>query len=160
MEYRTIIDVEFREYDRVVLMKSREWLNDPEMRSLTITPNFNDEKQEAWFQSIQGRNDYYIRSLWRDNEPIGALGIKHITDIDGEIWGYIGEKKYWGKAIGVNVLFHLLNYARSKGLQSVYATLLKNNHHSYKLLKRFGFEIEKALNDDLIIMRFNFSPSK
>lgn len=153
MEYRKIIDIEFREFNREVLEKTWEWLNDPVMRELTVAANFDKEAQEKWFQSIQGRDDYYIRSVWRDNEPIAVFGIKHITGVDGEIWGYIGEKRYWGKAVGVNMLCYLLEQAKSMGLQSVYAKLLKKNLNSFKLLKRFGSEIEEELDDDMIKMR-------
>lgn len=154
MEYRRIINVEFREFDRRTLEKTWEWLNDPEIKELTTTPDFDKESQEAWFQSLKGRDDYYIRSVWRDNDPIGAVGIKHITSTDGEIWGYIGEKEYWGKAVGIDMMQHLLDYARSRNLESVYSISLKTNLATYKINRRFGFEKEKELNGEKIVMRY------
>lgn len=154
MEYRKIIDVEFREFDRRTLEKTWEWLNDPEIKDLTSTPDFDRESQEAWFQRLKGRDDYYIRSIWRDDEPIGVLGIKHLTPTDGEIWGYIGEKKYWGKAIGVEMMQHLLDYGKSQNLESIYAVILKRNVNSYKLHRRFGFEKEKDMEGERVMMRY------
>lgn len=153
MEYRRIIEVEFREYDRKTFEKTFEWLNDPELKELTVTPDLDRESQEKWFQGLKDRKDYYIRSVWRDEEPIAVFGIKHITDSDGEVWGYIGEKKYWGKAIGVDMFHHVFDYARSLNLQSLYTKSLKSNYYSYKISKRFGFEIEKELDNDMIMMR-------
>ncbi len=154
MEYRRIIDVDIREFDRRTFEKSLEWLSDPEIRALTLTPESDRESKEKWFESLKDREDYYISSVWRDEEPIGVLGIKHITNSDGEAWAYIGEKKYWGKAIGIEMFQHLIDYAISINLQSLYIKFIKSNHFSYKIGKRFGFEVdEDKSNSDLIIMR-------
>lgn len=153
MEYRRIIEVEIKEFDRKTFEKTCEWLNDPELRELTLTPHLDREAQEKWFEGLKDRKDYYICSVWRDGEPIATFGIKHITDTDGEIWGYIGEKKYWGKAIGMDMFEYVIGYAKSRNLQSLYMKSLKSNYYSIKISKRFGFEIEKELDDDMIMMR-------
>ena len=154
MDYRTIIKVDFREYDRRTLEKSREWFKDPELRKLTVTPEIDIESQEKWFLSLKDRKDYFIKSVWRDNEPIAVIGIKSITPIDGEVWGYIGEKKYWGKAIGIDMMNFILDYAASIGLSSVYSKSLKSNLATYKINRRFGFIVEKELEDGKILMRY------
>lgn len=155
MKFRTIIEVEFRDFNRRVLEKTWEWLNDPEIRNLTQTTDFDRDSQEEWFKKLPDRKDYYIQSVWRDDEPIGVCGIKHITSTDGEVWGYIGEKQYWGKAIGIEMMQHLLDYAKSINLESVYAVMLKDNHYSYKINLRFGFVVEKELDEKNIVMRYN-----
>lgn len=156
MEFRKIIEVEFRDYDRRVLEKSSEWLNDPEIRDLTLTTDFDRDSQEEWFKTLPDRKDYFIQSVWRNNEPIGVCGIKHITSTDGEVWGYIGEKQYWGKAIGIEMMQHMFKYAKSINLESIYAVMLKDNHFSYKINLRFGFIVEKELDEKTIIMRYYF----
>lgn len=153
MEYRTIVDIQIREYDRRVLEKSWEWLNDPQIKQLTITPDLDKESQERWFESLKHRKDYYIAGVWRDDEPIGVLGIKHITSTDGELFGYIGEKKYWGKAVGVDMMIHTLNHARSLGLSSLYSVIRKDNINSIKISQRFGFKQEKEVDEEKIQMR-------
>src|SRR5690554_1050233 len=151
MEYRTIIDIEFREYDRRMLEKSWEWLKDPEIKELTFTPDMNKESQEKWFLSLKNRKDYFISGVWRNEEPIGVVGLKHITSTDGELFGFIGEKSYWGKAIGVDMMEYVLNKGRSLGLISVYSVIGKDNINSYKLHSRFGFKKEKDKDEDTII---------
>lgn len=153
MEFRTIIDIEIKEFDRRTLEKSWEWLNDPEIKELTITPDFDQESQEAWFEGLKGREDYYIRSVWRGDDPIGALGIKYINGIDGEVWGYIGDRRYWGKAVGVEMMQNVIDYGRSRNLESLYTILLKRNLNSYKLNRRFGFQKEKDLDEERMMMR-------
>lgn len=153
MEFRTIIDIQFKEFDRTVFEMSSKWLNDPEIKRLTNTPDTDYDSRENWFQNLKNRDDYYISSVWRDTEPIGVVGFKHITSIDAEVFLYIGEKKYWGKAVGLEMLKYALDYGRSIGLSSLYASILKENINSYKLARRFGFQYEKEIDDNIIIMR-------
>lgn len=156
MEYRTIIDVQFKEYDRRILEKSWEWLNDPEIKQIMNVSEINKEAQEEWFQNLKGRKDYHVVGIWRGDEPIGALGLKNITDSDAEIFGYIGEKKYWGKAIGMDMMQAMLDHGRSLGLSSIYAQMRRDNILSYKLHRRFGFLKEKDVDDLAIQMRFYY----
>ncbi|WP_298653463.1 GNAT family N-acetyltransferase [uncultured Proteiniphilum sp.] len=153
MEYRKIIDVEFRDYSREVLEKSREWLTDPQIRELTSTANFDRESQEKWFEGLKTRKDYLIWSMWHVDKPIGAMGIKNLTEKEGEVFGYIGDKEYWGKTVGVQGLEYMVNYAKSIKLESLYAIVLKENINSYKLNRRLGFEKEKDIDEKTIRMR-------
>lgn len=149
----TFSNITLREYSQEVLDRSWEWLNDPEIKELTLTPDLDKEVQQAWFQSLQKKKDYYIRSVWRNEEPIGACGIKHLTHTDGEVWYYIGEKKYWGKGIGSQMMQHLIEHAGSQNLKSVFAKLSKTNISSYKLCRKFGFKHENENENSLITMR-------
>lgn len=148
-------NLEFRAFDRVSFEKSWEWLNDPEIKYLTVTPDFDRESQEVWFQGLSGMNDYYIRSVWCNNESIAVCGLKHITAIDGEVWEYIGEKRYWQKGIGSKMLQHLIEYAKTRNLQSIYCRLLEQNVNSLKMFRKHGFVVEKELGEGMILMRYN-----
>lgn len=145
--------ITFRKYSHEILNKSWEWLNDPEIKRLTLTPDFDRESQEVWFRSLKERNDYYIRSVCWNDEPIGAFGIKHLTSTDGEIWYYIGEKKYLRKGVGTQMMQYLIEYAKSKNLKSVYTKLSKTNIGSYKLCEKYGFKEEREIDKDIIVMR-------
>lgn len=153
MEYRKIVDVEFKEFDQQALEKSWEWLNDPQLKNLTMTPDFERESQQKWFEGLKTRKDYYLSAVWYDGMPVGVFGVKHITDSDGEVFGYIGEKGLWGKTVGVQMMSHLIDYAKLRNLKSIYSISLKENLSTYKLCKRFGFEVEKEVDDKKIMMR-------
>ncbi len=153
MEYRQIIEVEYREFDETALDKTWEWLNDPEIRRLTITPELDKEGQRKWFEGLKDRKDYFIEALWHDNKPIAIIGLKNINGKDAELFGYIGDKNYWGKAIGYHGMMYGIEHARSLNLESVYTILLKNNIQSYKINRRCGLEYEKDFEDDKMIMR-------
>lgn len=153
MEYRKIVEAEFKEFTREVLEKSWEWLNDPQMRELTSTPEFDRESQAKWFEGLKNRKDYFIRSVWHKDKLIGVTGLKHLTDKEGETFGYIGEKEYWGKTVGIQGMEYLINYAKSIELESLYSVILKKNLSSYKLNRRLGFEKEKEIDENTILMR-------
>lgn len=156
MEFRTIIDIQFKEFDQKVFDLSLKWLDDPEIKRLTRTPDTDKESREKWFRSLKDRTDYYITTAWHGDDPIGVVGLKHINSIDAEAFIYIGERKYWGKAVGMEMLKYVLDYGRALGLSSIYAQILKDNINSYKLASRFGFKPEKELDENIIMMRLHY----
>lgn len=155
MEYRKIVEVEFVEFDEYGLQKSWEWLNDPEIKHLTSRSDFDRESQREWYDSLKTRDDYYVRTvsvLGRD-KLIGVCGLKKINSKDAEMWGYIGEKSYWGITIGPQMIQHLIEYGKCRNLESLYFSCLKENKILRKTAARFGFEYERDLNEKEIIMR-------
>jgi len=91
-------------YSKLFLDLSWKWLNDAEIKKLTDTPDFTKSEQENWYNSLQYKNDYLIFGILYDNEPIGVCGLKNVSKDDCEYWGYIGEKKHWGKGLGKQIL--------------------------------------------------------
>ncbi|MEA5126977.1 MAG: GNAT family N-acetyltransferase [Proteiniphilum sp.] len=157
MEYRKIVEAEFKEYTREVLEKSWQWLNDPQMRELTATPLFDKESQEKWFESLKNRKDYFIKSVWHKDKVIGVVGLKHLTDSHGEVFGYIGEKEYWGKTVGVQGMEYIIEYAKSINLDCIYSVVLKSNLSSIKLDRRLGFVRDRDIDENTIQMRLDLN---
>lgn len=153
MEYRKIIKLDFRDFTYDVLQKSWEWLDDPQIKEQTSTTDFTKDSSEKWFENLNNRRDYFIKSIWHNDKVIAVMGIKHLNEIDGEVFGYIGDKEYWGKSVGVQGLEYLIEYAKSIKLQSIYSVVLKNNVTSLKLNRRLGFEIDGERDEKKIIMR-------
>jgi RimJ/RimL family protein N-acetyltransferase len=121
MEFRRIVNLDMREMDEVALEKSWEWLNDPEIKRLTITPDFSKDEQKKWFESIKNRKDYWITVGWHNGEPIVIGGLKNIGEKDAEIFGYIGNKEYWGKGVAVDSTTYsapIASHLRSAGFLS------------------------------------------
>ena len=46
MEFRSIIDIQFKGFDRSVFEKSKEWLDDSEIKRLTNAPETDQESRE------------------------------------------------------------------------------------------------------------------
>ncbi|MFW5804159.1 MAG: GNAT family N-acetyltransferase, partial [bacterium] len=105
-----------------------------------------------WFNGLADRNDYEIWGIEADGKPVGACGLKNITEKDCEYWGYIGEKSYWGHGIGSIVLSMLIEKARKKGLQSIWLKVLKTNSRAIKLYEKYGFSKVGNVDDKQIKM--------
>lgn len=145
--------VNFVPFDRYTLDKSWEWLNIPEIKYLTQTPDFTRDEQYIWFEDLPNRSDYYIRAIDVDNRIVGVLGLKRITAVDGEVWVYIGVKSMWGKKIGEKCIEHIISYSKNINLDSVYGILLNENLRSKKLLIKLGFMFERELDKYKVMYR-------
>ena len=145
--------IELVKYSEDFLDYSWTWLNDPEIKDMTNTTSFSKETQKEWFNTLQNRNDYIIWGIEADNIPIGACGLKNITNLDCEYWGYIGVKSFWGKGIGRIVMNLLIEYARNNDIKSIWLTVLPDNERAQKLYFKLGFKVEPNEISDLIQMR-------
>ena len=141
----------FVDYDEIFLSLSWKWLTDPEIKYLTCTSVMTKEEQRRWFLSLNNRKDYFIKGILMDGMPVGVCGLKHIDSVAGEYWGYIGEREWWGKGIGKQMLFYIEQYARSLGLRRVYLHVLKDNTRACKLYINCGYKKE-SLHGDLFEM--------
>jgi RimJ/RimL family protein N-acetyltransferase len=145
--------IEFVKYNKLFLSLSWEWLNDPEVKKLTNTPDFSKEDQLNWFNSLNEKKDYKIWGIMVDDIPIGVCGLKNIENIDCEYWGYIGEKKYWGRGIGKELIKFSINEAKKMGLSSIWLNVRDDNIRAIKLYTKYGFIKEKKLDEMVSIYR-------
>lgn len=131
------------DYNEIFLEKSWDWLNDPEIRSLTLTTEFSRDDQMKFFNSLADRKDYWIKGVVEDEVPVGAMGLKNIDHESGnaEYWGYVGEKKYWGKGIGKFMLQMAVEKAKQLNLQSIYLHVAPFNQRAIALYKKTGFTL-------------------
>ena len=143
-------DIKFVEYNETFLKKSWEWLNDPMIKQLTNTPYFTKESQLAWFNSLENKKDYFIRGILFKEIPIGVMGLKNITQIQAEYWGYIGEVDFWGKGIGSVMMNYTIQKARELNLKKIYLTVAASNLRAKKLYEKFNFK-EKEVNEKKLV---------
>ena len=122
------------------------WLNDAEIKTLTNTSDFTKEDQSIFFNSLSERKDYFIKGISYNKKPIGACGLKNITEYDAEYWGYIGDKNYWGKGIGKYIINYLIGIAKEKSISSIYLHVIKSNIRAINLYLKSGFEIENTID--------------
>ena len=146
------LEVEFVEFDRVFLGVSWKWLMDDEIRTLTNASFITKSKQEEWFASLPSQADYYIWGIKYLDIPIGVCGIKHKTLKNGEYWGYIGDKNYWGKGIGKVMLQFIEHKAKMMNLNALYLHVSSDNIRALKLYSHYGFLIESK---DRNLIRMN-----
>ncbi|MEI7675351.1 MAG: GNAT family N-acetyltransferase [Bacteroidales bacterium] len=146
------MDVEFVEYTLDFLELSWNWLNDEEIRRLTDTPQFNQDDQLLWFESLKFRKDYMIWGIKAFGEKVGACGIKNITSDECEFWGYIGERNYWGLGVGVEMMKFVENKVREINRQCILLSVLVENKRAISLYEKMNYVFEKQ-QGDLVLMR-------
>lgn len=150
MEYKNLI---FDNYSELFLEKSWDWLNDDEIKKLTLTPDFTKKEQKVFFDSLPHRKDYYIKGITYNEKPIGACGLKKITSTSAEYWGYIGEKEYWGKKLGGEIIDFLMDVAKKMGLENIYLHVSEQNERAIRLYKKKGFAID-AIENQILKMKY------
>ena len=127
-------------FDLLFLDKSEEWLNDPYTKKMTCAIDISHKDRLDWFEKIILRKDYRIWGFEYADKPIGVCGLKNITDIDGEYFGYIGEKEFRGKGLGRTMINQIIDKARNMGLSSIYLKVLHENIPALSLYSKLGFE--------------------
>ncbi|MFN8240004.1 MAG: GNAT family N-acetyltransferase [Bacteroidales bacterium] len=140
-------------FDEVFLDLSWIWLNDPEIKQMTGTPDFTRESQQIWFKSLTLKTDYKIWGVHVNEVPAGACGIKNITNSDCEYWGYIGEKNLWGHGIGFKLLTLMEMNAREIGKSTIWLRVTKQNVKAIQLYLRNDYNTESETDNELIMRK-------
>jgi RimJ/RimL family protein N-acetyltransferase len=143
----------FESFDERFCEKSWEWLNDPEIKRLTMTPDFTREDQKRWFANLPQAPDYKVWGLSFDGVPIGALGLKKITLSDAEYLGYIGERRFWGLGLGREMMRFALDQARALGLREVFLRVRRDNTRAIALYVKSGFQTRQETCDVLVMFK-------
>lgn len=133
-------------YDKKFLNLSWDWLNDVEIKNLTMTPEFTKEQQLAFFKSLSKRDDYIIFGIEFNGIKIGVCGLKNIKDGKAEYWGYIGMKKYWGKGLGSQILDKIIEIATEKQIERLYLKVLTSNSRAINLYIKHNFNKTEYVN--------------
>lgn len=128
-------------YSREFLDLFWHWLNDPEVKKLTGTPDFTKLQQEEFFASLP-RSSYLIWGLMYEDKPIGVVGLKNIHNGSAEYFGYIGEKDYWGKGLFSKILVLIQCECKKISINHVYLHVAVDNHMANKSYIKNGFVIE------------------
>jgi RimJ/RimL family protein N-acetyltransferase len=131
-------------YNEVCLEKSWFWLNDAEIKRLTMTSDFTREDQMRFFESLPRRSDYLIWSVLFDDELIGAAGLKNHRSGTAEYWGYIGEKDYWNKGLGRCLVRVVQEKARLAGFHTLDLKVYATNVRAIRLYEKCGFIVDPA----------------
>lgn len=138
-------------YDRECLDKSWEWLNDPETRALTMTPEFTREDQLRFFEKLP-RTDYLIWSLLLNNdELIGVAGLKNHRGQLAEYWCYIGEKKYWSMGLGRSLVQAVEAMAKKCGFVDLDIKVSIHNPRSIALHEKSGYVVLPATSTEVYL---------
>lgn len=145
--------LDFAPYSEEFLKLSWDWLNDPEIKALTMTPDFTKEEQLAFFRSLPDRQDFKILGIEVNQEKAGACGLKHIHQGEAELWCYLGLKKYWGAGLGAGIVRHLEALARTLQIYRLYLKVAKMNPRALRSYEKSGFSIADELEQYFLMTK-------
>lgn len=145
--------VVFEDMNKDFLEKTWQWLHEPEVKFLTNSTDFGKEDQIKWYEKIKNSKEYKMWIILVDNIPVGAAGLKRITNNDAHVFWYIGEKKYWGKGFGNVIASEITKKAKQIGLVSIYAETIVENYRSINLLFKEGYKIEKYYDAHYVLRK-------
>ncbi|WP_419961128.1 GNAT family N-acetyltransferase [Psychrobacillus sp. BM2] len=138
--------------DKDYLLK---WNRDDEIRNLTgaLFPASYLE-HERWFESkaLSTTEKMWLIVSANNDEPIGTVGLKNLDYINSnvEIFIYIGEKDYWGKGIGSQVISEIVDFAyNTLNFHKVYLYVFEYNKRAINMYEKIGFSVEGELIDSL-----------
>lgn len=142
-------------FDERFLDKSFTWLSDAELRYLTETPEISKEDQIIWYSRLKYKSDYIIKGITADGIRIGVVGLKSINRDtgQGEFFGYIGEKKYWGKGVGKWMMDAVEVLALKEGLNGIFLNVLIDNIRAINLYFQKGYKIYKYTGNSYLMKK-------
>ena len=150
-KFKNIQGLKLVKYDEIYLEKLWEWLNDKDIKRLTMTPNFTKEEQLEFFNSLDTRENYKIFSIAFNGLPIGSCGLKNIESSKAELWLYIGNKNFWRKGFGRLVMELLEKIAKSLNINQLYLKVLDENSSAINLYEYVGYIKNKQIANYIIM---------
>ena len=134
------------------LDKSWIWLNDPEIRELTMTLPFTREEQQQFFRSLSQRSGYDVWGVSLNGYGvIGAAGLKNQHNSIAEYWGYIGERQFWGGGLGRKLIAAVEEKARELGFLGLYLKVSRANERAIAIYLRSGFIVDPAESNESVL---------
>ena len=146
--------VSLRAIERTDLERYVEWFNDPEvtenlMRHLPMSM----AAEERWFEDLQKQPEESrpLAIEARDGNGWVHIGGAGLHDIDWqarntELGISIGDKRYWGRGFGTDVIRALLRHAfETLNLHRVFLRVYEHNERALAVYRRVGFKDEGRL---------------
>jgi len=126
------------------------------------------EKVEPWCEAIIMQNDGYTFFI-KDEVKDVYIGMCALFRIDSknrncELAIMIGDKSYWGKGIGTEVMNQLLDWGfNSLNLHKIFLNVFSSNPRAIRLYEKVGFKFEGSRKEELYrngkyedILRYGF----
>lgn len=140
--------VRLRHAERADLPKFVAWLNDPEVRrGLVLYLPLSQAEEEEWFENAlksppPERPLVIEAGSGEDWKTIGNSGFHNIDwrNRSAELGIVIGEKSYWNKGYGTEVMRLLLRHGfKTLNLHRIYLRVFQNNLSAIRAYEKAGF---------------------
>ncbi len=144
-------NIRLRAPERTDIPRFVEWVNDPEVRDgLMITYPMSLEDETRWFdhmlqQPLEMHPMVIETKEGKNWVSIGSCGFHDIDwrNANAEIGILIGEKKYWNKGLGGEVILLMLKVGfEVLNLHRIWLRVHDDNLRAIKCYQKVGFVIE------------------
>lgn len=146
--------VRLRAIERQDLPLFVAWLNDPEVRQhLLVNIPLSQAQEDGWFERMLTRplEEQPLGIEVRTPEGWRLVGNCSFFDLDWrnrccEIGIFIGDKEYWSRGYGTQVMLLMLKYGfNTLNLNRVYLRVYESNPRGIKCYEKAGFRHEGRL---------------
>ena len=147
--------VMLRAFEREDMPQIVQWRNDPEVyRYFFEYEPQSLVRQERWFEQLLNRADEKLfMIITRQGETLGTIGLVRIDWRSRKAYlsrFYIGNPQNRLKVFGAEAEFLMLRYAfEHMNLNRLYCEVFAFNKSVVSLHKRFGFQVEGVLRQDV-----------
>ena len=140
--------IRLRAPEREDLPRFVAWLNDPQVRTgLMIDLPLSQVMEEGWFENMlkQPVEEHpMVIELLQDDSwiPLGNCAFHEINwrYRSAQVGLFIGEKSYWDKGIGTEVMCLLLKHGfETLNLNRIGLMVFENNHRAIRAYEKAGF---------------------
>jgi RimJ/RimL family protein N-acetyltransferase len=142
-------------FSRTFLEHSYHWLKDPEIKALTMAPDFSREQQEHFYETLPSREDYWIKGINYEDRPAGACGLRQIDKQkqEAEYFAYLGDKSLWDKKLGPEIFEQTLVETQDINLKKVYVWVHAQNPRALKHFANLGFK-QKGKGEEKVLLDY------
>lgn len=146
--------IRLRAPERADIPRFVTWLNDPEVTAgLSLYLPMSQADEEGWFENMLKRpkdeHPFVIEAGSGDGwTPIGNCGLHAIDwrNRSAEMGIFIGDKSYWNKGYGAEVMLLLLSHGfGTLNLNRLYLRVYHTNPRAIRAYEKAGFVHEGVL---------------
>lgn len=130
------------------------WRNDPIVNRWLSDRIKTMPEAVKWYESIKKNPKNRVDGIYEDNRLIGYSAVESVDMVNRrcEIALIIGDPACWGRRIARAVMTELLRYCLAElKLHRVFATVVRGNERSERLLRSLGFTHEGTNRESLVI---------
>jgi RimJ/RimL family protein N-acetyltransferase len=132
------------------------WLNDPEVRQyLSLYAPLSNAQEEKWFESLDKLSiaeqplmiEASHEQKWKAVGDISFIAVDQRAR-NAELGLFIGEKDFWGKGIGTQVLSLMLDYGFfTLNFHRIYLRVYALNERGIHCYEKVGFKHEGRMRE-------------
>lgn len=130
-----------------------KWMSDPDVNKFTTRKSISLKEEREWINNLPKRKSDKVFAIdTSEGTHIGSTGLHQIKkeDRNAVLGVFIGDKNYWNKGYGKDVITTLLNYGFNKlKLHRVDLSVYDYNKRAINLYKKLGFKTEGIKRDHI-----------